>query len=88
LGLPEILPGLATPSLFYLRIYLERISKGTIEGEIPFSRCIRKCAISNPQTSLQARVFPAIIRYSMIIDAGKESVPLLRSVPDRVGQHE
>jgi len=51
-------------------------------------RCVYKYILSNPQTSLQARVFPAIIRYSMIIDAGKESVPLLRSVPDSGGQYE
>ena len=40
MGLSELLPELATPSLFYLKIYLERISKGTLEGEILFSRCV------------------------------------------------
>jgi len=52
MGLPEILPGLATPSLFYLRIYPEMISKGTIEGEMVLSRCVCKYIASNLKTSL------------------------------------
>jgi hypothetical protein len=45
-GLPVILSELAT--LFYIRIYLERINKDTVEGETSFPRCIGKYITSHP----------------------------------------
>jgi hypothetical protein len=45
-GLPVILSELAT--FFYIRIYLERINKDTVEGETPFPRCIGKYITSHP----------------------------------------